>query len=105
MTGRPTSPFYDHHFVDPTDQPPPPKPAHPFHITGPCEAAYARGCRCPDCTIAWREGHRRRNGGQPSPLAVEVNQLKAELDAMEFNLHALREENAMLRCRLEELDQ
>lgn len=73
-----------------------------YHITGPCEAAYARGCRCNDCRKAWTAGRRRRDGRQPSPLSLEVEQLNTELDAAELNLDALREENAMLRCRLQE---
>ena len=75
-----------------------------LHISGPCQAAYARGCRCPDCRRAWAEGHRQRRGANPSKLTLEVQQLKAELDAAELNLAALREENAMLRARLAELE-
>ena len=75
-----------------------------LHITGPCQAAYARGCRCPDCRSAWAEGRRQRRGANPSKLTLEVQQLKAEIDAMELNLAALREENAMLYARLAELE-
>jgi predicted Zn-ribbon and HTH transcriptional regulator len=70
-----------------------------------CASAYTNyGCRCPTCRTAWREGARRRRDTKPAPLALEVDRLNAELDAAEMNLDALREENTMLRCRLEELE-
>jgi hypothetical protein len=75
-----------------------------LHITGPCEAAYSRGCRCNDCRVARREGARRRRSGQPSKLAIENDRLRAELDAAEMHIDALREENAALYCRLDELE-
>jgi hypothetical protein len=68
-----------------------------LHISGPCQAAYARGCRCDDCTTAWREGTRRRRGAKPSKLALEVAWLYAELDAAELHLDALRREVTYLR--------
>jgi hypothetical protein len=77
---------------------------NPLHITGPCQAAYARGCRCSDCRRAWTEGCRRRRKAPPSPLAIEADRLRAELDAAEMHIDALREENAALRCRLDELE-
>jgi integrase len=77
---------------------------NPLHITGPCQAAYARGCRCTDCRRAWTEGCRRRRKAPPSPLAVEADRLRDELDAAEMHIDALREENAALRCRLDELE-
>lgn len=58
-----------------------------FHITGPCQAAYARGCRCQDCRTAWREASRRRGNKQPSQLVLE-------LDAAAAHVDALRKENA-----------
>jgi hypothetical protein len=42
-----------------------------LHITGPCQAAYARGCRCNDCRKAWAEGTRRRRNTRPSPLSMK----------------------------------
>jgi hypothetical protein len=83
---------------DPTSDP------TPLHITGPCQAAYARGCRCTDCRRAWAEGCRRRRKTPASPLAVEADRLRDELDAAEMHIDALREENAALRCRLDELE-
>ena len=75
-----------------------------LHITGPCVAAYIRGCRCPDCRQMWRERRRQARGNQPSALAIEVARLSAELDAAELNLAALREENAMLYARIAQLE-
>jgi hypothetical protein len=81
-----------------------------------CECGYVKGphtfthgvsgytnhkCHCPTCTQAWRENARRRRNMAPSALAQEVDRLNHELDAAELNLHALREENMMLRCRLQ----
>ena len=69
-------------------------------------SAYSNwGCRCQICATAWRDDQRRRRNVQPSRLALEVDRLNQELDAAELNLNALREENTMLRCRLEELEE
>ena len=110
MTGRPptpsSSPFYDREFVarKPRAATGDDTPPRPFHVSRPCAAAYARGCRCDPCRQAWRESVRRRRGNQPSKLAVEVVRLNQELDAAEAHIDALREENAMLRARLTELE-
>lgn len=61
-------------------------------------------CRCDTCRQGWREWSRQNRGAIPSKLASEVVRLSAELDAAEAHIDALREENAMLRARLQDLE-
>lgn len=78
-----------------------------YHATGfkHTYSAYTRGkCKCDVCRTAWRNYSRKARGYQPSKLALEVDRLNREADAMELNLEALREENSMLHCRLHELE-
>lgn len=55
------------------------------------------GCRCTTCREGWREQTRRYRKTQPSKLVEDI-------EALEMQLELLREENAALRCRLDELE-
>lgn len=55
------------------------------------------GCRCNTCRDARTAWARKTRGSQPSKMAQDLQELEMELEA-------LREENAALRCRLQELE-